>query len=365
MLMRSQTLALLAVVPLAATSARALAPGEPSFAAVAQTAQLAVVNVYTTRMAGPTTPPAGAAPEGSLGDFARRFFAPQEPAQPRRAQSLGSGFIISSDGDIVTNAHVVRRAAQIRVKLANQDVYDAKLIGLDTLTDVALVKIEPRGTLPVARLGNSDRLQVGDWVIAVGNPFGLAQTVTAGIVSAKGRVLGGGPYDDFIQTDASINPGNSGGPLLDRAGAVVGINAAIVSRAGGNVGIGFAIPINLARHIVAELRAHGKVVRGWMGVTVQDLTPALARAFGLDRPRGALVVNVDAPGPAAQAGVERGDVITAYNGASITESRQLPGLVADSPIGSAGALTVLRRGRERTLTVRIAEPPPAPRRPPR
>ena len=325
-----------------------------SFAPIARAAKPAVVNIFSTRIVrGP----------GSTGDpredFFRRFFGEGLPERTQRQQSLGSGFAISPDGYIVTNAHVVQQADQIRVKLANKDEYDAQLVGLDPKTDVALIKVKPRQDLAVLHLGNSDALEVGDWVVAIGNPFGLAETVTAGIVSAKGRVIGAGPYDDFIQTDASINPGNSGGPLLNINGEVVGINSAIFSRSGGSIGIGFAIPINLARHIVDELRGSGKVVRGWLGVSIQDVTPALAQSFGLDHPHGALVVEVEPDGPAAKAGLERGDVIIAYNGAPIEESHQLPAMVADMPIGKSAELTILRNGREHTLTVTVAEQPGA------
>jgi serine protease Do len=332
-------------------TARAAQPAPESFAAVARAAKPAVVNVFTTRIV--RTQGTGDPSE----DFFRRFFGEALPQRLQRQQSLGSGFIVSSDGYIVTNAHVVQQAEQIHVKLSNRDEYDAKLIGVDPKTDVALIKVKPREELPTMHMGDSEELEVGDWVVAIGNPFGLAATVTAGIVSAKGRVIGAGPYDDFIQTDASINPGNSGGPLLNTHGDVVGINSAIFSRSGGSVGIGFAIPINLARHVVDELREHGKVVRGWLGVSVQDLTPALAQSFGLDHPRGALVVDVMADGPGAHAGIERGDVISEYNGTPIEDSHQVPALVAETKIGEIAQVKVLRNGREQTLRMIIAEQP--------
>jgi serine protease Do len=348
----------LGVLALLAAGATQAAQGPPeSFAGVARAAKPAVVNIFSTRTVRPRGPGGEFNPQDPFDEFFRHFFGEGVPQRPQRQQSLGSGFVISADGYIVTNAHVVQQAEQIRVKLPSREEYDAKLVGIDAKTDVALIKVKPRDDLPVARLGNSDTLEVGDWVVAIGNPFGLEATVTAGIVSAKGRVIGAGPYDDFIQTDASINPGNSGGPLLNTQGEVIGINSAIVSRSGGNVGIGFAIPINLARHVIDELRGHGKVVRGWMGVSIQDLTPALAQSFGLDRPRGALVVEVDPDGPAAKAGVERGDVIIAYNGTPIGESHQLPAMVAETPIGKSGELTVLRNGRERNLSVTVVEQP--------
>ena len=330
-----------------------------SFATVVRSAKPAVVNIFslrTVRERGRGGPGA----QDSFEEFFHHFFGEGTPGRPREQRSLGSGFTISNDGYIVTNAHVVEGAEQIRVKLANREEYDAKLIGTDPKTDVSLIKIKPHGELPVVALGDSDTLEVGDWVVAIGNPFGLAETVTAGIVSAKGRVIGAGPYDDFIQTDASINPGNSGGPLLNLRGEVVGINSAILSRSGGNVGIGFAIPINLARHIVDELQHHGKVVRAWLGVSIQDITPALTRSFGLDRARGALVADVEPNGPADKAGIKRGDVILEYNGTPIEESHQLPARVADTPIGKTAEVKVLRQGNEETLTVTVAEQPPGP-----
>jgi serine protease Do len=271
---------------------------------------------------------------------------------------LGSGFLISSDGYIITNHHVVGEADKITVRLSDKDEFEAKVIGTDEKTDIALIKIDPKGhKLHAVPLGTSSDLQVGDWVIAIGNPFGLEQTVTAGIVSAKGRVIGAGPYDDFIQTDASINPGNSGGPLLNLKGEVVGINSAIFSQGGGNIGIGFAIPIDLAKSIVAQLREVGKVTRGWLGVAIQSVTTELAKSFGLDEPKGALVAEVTPGGPAEKAGLERGDVITAFQGTKIQDSHELPSLVARSPVGQSAEVTILRGGKERTVTVKLGELP--------
>jgi serine protease Do len=325
----------------------------PSFSAVARQARPAVCHIFAEQ-----APPAG---RNALEDFSRGLFR-EAPPRNKPRHSLGSGFIISKDGYIITNAHVVRGATRIRVRLADKDEYDAKLVGSDAKTDVALIKIEPRSQLPVVRLGSSAALEVGDWVVAIGNPFGLAQTVTAGIVSAKGRVIGAGPYDDFIQTDASINPGNSGGPLLNVDGEVVGINSAILSRSGGSIGIGFAIPIDLARHIADQLRAHGRVVRGWLGVGIQDMTPALARSFGLDRPQGVIVVDVNRGGPAEKAGLRRGDVIAEYQGHPVLDSHHLPALVADTPVGSRAQLRILRDKQEKTVTATVAELPEAPPR---
>ncbi len=352
---RLASLLIVTGVSLTAAVAAALQVPE-SFAEVARAAKPAVVNIFSTRTV--REPEAGGGEPGDPSEeFFRRYFGEGPSRRPQQQRSLGSGFVISADGYIATNAHVVQQAEQIRVKLSSGDEYEAKLIGTDQKTDVALVKIKPRDTLSVARLGDSDTLDVGDWVVAIGNPFGLSATVTAGIVSAKGRVIGAGPYDDFIQTDASINPGNSGGPLLNTRSEVVGINSAILSRSGGNVGIGFAIPINLARHIVDELRGRGRVVRGWLGVSIQDVTPALAKSFGLERPRGALVADVEPGSPAAKADLERGDIITEYNGTPIEESHRLPTLVANTEIGQRAELKVLRSGRERTLTATVAEQP--------
>jgi serine protease Do len=334
--------------------AASAAPPPESFAGAVRAVTPAVVNIFSTRVVrGPGL--SGDPAE----DFFRRFFG-EGPPRAQRQQSLGSGFIIDRDGYIVTNAHVVQQADQVRVKLAGGEEYEAEVVGADPKTDVAVIKIKPRKALPVVRLGDSDALEVGDWVIAIGNPFGLAETVTAGIVSAKGRVIGAGPYDDFIQTDASINPGNSGGPLVNTRGEVVGINTAIFSRSGGSVGIGFAIPINHARRIADELRGGGRVVRGWLGVSVQSVTPDLAESFGLDEPRGALVVDVEPDGPAAKAGLQRGDVLLAYNGVAITDSHQIPGLVAETPVGSMAEITVLRDRKERHMRIKVAEQPSTP-----
>jgi serine protease Do len=279
---------------------------------------------------------------------------PQAPQGGMRQEGAGSGFVIGADGVIVTNNHVVERAKEISVTTSDGHEYTAKVLGTDPKTDLAVLKIEPRGKLPVARLGDSDNLAVGDWVLAIGNPFGLNNSVTLGIVSAKSRAIGAGPYDDFIQTDASINPGNSGGPLLDSEGRVIGINTAIFSRSGGNMGIGFAIPVNLAKHLVPQLQKDGHVTRGWLGVTVQPLTPQLAESLGLDEEsKGALVAAVQPKSPAAIGGLRRGDVIVAFDGKDVDETRTLPELVADSPIGERVGVTVIRDGKTQELTVEI------------
>jgi serine protease Do len=324
----------------------------PSFARVLAAAEPAVVNVSTVSR-GET---GGETPE-DMQDFLRRFFGESPAPEVRRA--LGSGFIVSADGEVLTNNHVVAGAARVRVRLATGEELDATIVGADEKTDVALLRMHAPRALPTLPLGDSDALQVGDWVLAIGNPFGLAQTATAGIVSAKGRVIGAGPYDDFIQTDASINPGNSGGPLIDQDGRVVGINAAILAPSGGNVGIGFAIPIKLVQWVVDQLRAHGRVVRGWIGVAVQPVTPELARSFGLPEPHGALVSDVTKNGPADEAGIARGDVVVRWNGQPVGASRDLPMMVAGTEPGTTVAVDVVRDGRERELRVHVQRMPEA------
>jgi len=342
----------------------------PSFADLAEKLGPSVVNIYTTQTIKASRSPHGT-PFGNgpqIPEELRRFFGlPDTPGgdSPHRGipsphqremkrTSLGSGVIISQDGYIITNNHVVENADEINVKLTNYEEYDAKLIGRDPKTDLALIKIKPKNGLPMIDFGNSDTLRVGDWVIAIGNPFGLEQTVTAGIVSAKGRSIGSTPYENFIQTDASINPGNSGGPLFDMNGKMVGINTAIYSRSGGNIGIGFAIPVNMAKNVISQLQEHGTVVRGWLGVMIQQVTPELAKQFNLDRPIGALVGEVSPNSPAEKAGVEQGDVIVEYQGREITQMSILPALVAQTPVGTKATLSVIRKGKKKELSVTIA-----------
>ncbi len=313
-----------------------------SFSEIVKLRAKTVVNISTTQIVTKKESPFPFLPRTPM----------EEPKRFRR-HSLGSGVIISSDGYIVTNYHVIDRAEDIRVRLWDETEYPARVIGKDEKTDVALLKIEPDRELPVAPLGDSDRLEVGDWVIAIGNPFGFSHTVTAGIVSAKGRVLGTGPYDDFIQTDAAINPGNSGGPLFNVDAEVVGISTAIFSTSGGNIGIGFAIPINVVKNVVKSLKEKGYVERGWLGVTVQKVTPEIAKSFGLDRPRGALVADVTKGSPAEKAGVQRGDIIIEYNGNPIEGMYELPRLVASTPVGSTVEMKVFRDREVKTLTVTI------------
>lgn len=287
-------------------------------------------------------------------DFFERFFD-QMPQGDTPSKSLGSGFIIDKEGYIITNNHVIEGADEIRVKLSDKEEFEATIVGKDKKTDIALIKIAPPPGLPVVTLGDSDSLKVGEWVMAIGNPFGLDQTVTVGIVSAKWRKLGMGPYEDFIQTDAAINQGNSGGPLFNTRGEVVGVNTAIFSTSGGNIGIGFATPINLAKSVVKQLKEKGRVIRGWLGVIVQTVTPDLAKSFGLDQKEGALVADIDAAGPAAAAGIRKGDIIVAFNGTPIKEMDQLPLLVAQTPVGSKGELTIIRDGKKISKAVEIGE----------
>lgn len=282
-------------------------------------------------------------------DFFNRFFDEMPQQRPRREQNLGTGFIISADGYILTNNHVVNGADEVMVKLSDGREVKGEIKGVDEKVDLALIKINDKENLPFAELGDSDALEVGEWVMAIGNPFGLSHTVTAGIVSAKGRVIGSGPYDDYIQTDASINPGNSGGPLFSAQGKVIGINTAII--AGGGGGIGFAIPVSMAKTVVTQLRDSGKVTRGYLGVRFQPLTADLAKSFGLDSERGALIANVEKDTPAERAGLKAGDVILEFDGRAINEGNELPRYVAATPIDKKVKLVIFRDGRKQDVTL--------------
>ena len=301
---------------------------------------------------GPGGP--GSGPFGGQDPFEQfRHFFGQMPRQYKE-HGLGSGVIVTPDGYIMTNNHVVGNADEIHVTLMDKREFTAKVVGKDPKTDLALIKIDTSEALPYASLGNSNKAEVGDWVLAIGSPFGFNLTVTSGIISAKGRALGGN-YDNFIQTDASINPGNSGGPLFDTQGQVIGINTAIYSSTGSNAGIGFAIPIDLAKNVMDQLRNHGRVIRGWLGVEIQEVTPALAKSFGLPQPIGALVAGVDKTGPASKAGVQRGDIIVKFDGAIVHDEHELPELVAQTPIGKKVPVEVIRGGRHTTIDVTVAE----------
>ncbi|HXG30187.1 MAG TPA: DegQ family serine endoprotease [Thermodesulfobacteriota bacterium] len=320
-----------------------------------------VVNISTTSVVkggpfsfgSPFESPFGGGENDPFEEFFKRFFGDM-PQGEFRQRGLGSGFIISEDGYIITNNHVVEKASDIDVILEDGEKYKADVIGKDPKTDLALLKINPKHRLPAVAFGNSDALEIGNWVVAIGNPFGLGHTVTTGIVSAKGRSLGLGAYDDFIQTDAAINPGNSGGPLFNLDGEVVGVNTAIIA---GGQGIGFAIPINMARYVVEQLKSKGKVVRGWLGVLVQQITPEIAESMNLKEPEGALVADVTPGGPADKAGVKRGDVILEFNGNRIKDMSELPKLVAATPPGTKSRLTFVDNGKERTVEVRLGELP--------
>jgi serine protease Do len=332
----------------------------PDFVALAKKVKPAVVNISTTQLSESRGQQEFGSPFGDddpFNDFWRRFFGGPLPRGPQRQRSLGSGFIIDSDGSILTNNHVVENAQKIVVKLSGDDQdYEAKVIGRDPKTDIAVIKINARTSLSAASLGDSDHLEVGEWVVAIGNPFGLDGTVTSGIVSAKGRHnITQGPYDNFIQTDASINPGNSGGPLINLRGEVIGINTAIFSRSGGNMGIGFAIPINLAKELLPQLRGKGKVTRGYLGVLIQKVTPEIAESLGMERGYGALVANVSKEGPADKAGVKVGDVIVEFDGKEVKESGDLPMIVARTPVDKKVRMKVLREKKEFVLNVAVGE----------
>jgi len=322
----------------------------PNWPELARALKPAVVNVSSTRGAGDAADDA-ATFEGpdSMREFFRRHFG-DRPARP--VESRGSGFIINANGYIITNNHVVDGAKEVRVKLSDGRELTAKVAGRDPKTDVALLKVDATG-LPVIPLGDSGAMQVGEPVMAIGNPFGLEQTVTTGIVSGTSRVIGGGPYDDFIQTDASINPGNSGGPLINARGQAIGINTAILSRSGGSIGIGFAIPVNLAKSVVTQLAETGHVVRGWLGVAIQPVTADLAKSFELPSAAGALVSEVVEASPAMKAGLKPGDVITKYNGREVARAEDLSRVVAETPSGQAVNLSVVRDGKPMTVAVTI------------
>ena len=293
-------------------------------------------------------------PDGSFRDF-RDFFDKFFGEMPKsyKARSLGSGFIIDPKGYVVTNNHVVEGADKIKIILVGGKEYQATVKGRDPKTDLALIQIvKPPADLPFLKMGDSDAIQVGDWVLAVGNPFGLGHTVTQGIISAKGRVIGAGPYDNFLQTDASINPGNSGGPLLNLKGEVIGINTAILAS---GQGIGFATPSVIAKTVIPQLESKGKVVRGMIGVQVQNVTPELAKSFGMTEARGALVAEVNPDSPGAKAGIHQGDIIIEFNGHPIHEMNELPRMVADTAPGSKATVKILREGKEKTLNLTIVE----------
>ena len=330
-------------------------PGAPgSFSHLAKKASPSVVNISTVKVIkGGRKVPLPFGPNDPFREFFERFFGDQAPRDFKQ-RSLGTGFIIDKQGFILTNNHVVEQTDEIKVTLNDKTEFDAKIIGRDPKTDLALIRIESDHLLTPLPLGDSDKLEVGDWVMAIGNPFGLGHTVTAGIVSAKYRRIGAGAYDNFIQTDASINPGNSGGPLLNTAGAVVGVNTAILSQSGGSVGIGFAIPINMAKDLLPQLKK-GKVVRGWLGVMIQEITPELKDKLNLKQEKGALVGDVVAQGPADKAGIKRGDVIVSFDGKEISEANDLPFIVGSTPVGKTVPLEIIRKGKKERFQAQIEE----------
>lgn len=333
--------------------------GPPSFADLAEQVNHAVVNISTTQVVkeNPMQPfmsPNSPFREFFGDEFFKRFFGGEMPQGEMKTHALGSGFIIDAEGTILTNNHVVEKADEIKIKTENGKNYDAKVIGRDPKTDLALIKVKVDKDFPKpAQLGDSNSLRVGDWVMAVGNPFGLGNTVTAGIVSAKGRIIGAGPYDDFVQTDAAINPGNSGGPLFNMNGEVVGINTAIVAQ---GQGIGFAIPVNVAKDLIPQLRA-GKIIRGWMGVMIQDITPELAESFGIKETKGVIVGDVVPDGAADKAGIKRGDVITRFNGKPVDNAHTLSRMVAATPPDNKVAIQLTRDGNEKDVQVVIGTMP--------
>jgi serine protease Do len=360
----------------------------PTLAPLVKKVLPAVVNVSVTMKAGAPggsdeedqdndqdqdqmAPPdgGGAMPQSPFDEFLRRFFEQQNPGgggrapqQQRQAErmALGSGFIIDPTGYIVTNNHVVANADKVTVVFQDDSKHPAKVVGRDAKTDLALLKIDAPQALPYVQWGDSSSMQVGDWVLAVGNPFGLGGTVSSGIISARGRDIHSGPYDDFLQIDASINRGNSGGPTFNLDGKVIGINTAIYSPNGGSVGIGFAIPSSLAKPVIDQIKEHGKVERGWLGVQIQEVTPDLAKGLGLAKPEGALVADVTSGGPAEKVGVKQGDVILDYDGHHIAKLRDLPLAVAETPVGQKAPLKIWRDGKEQTLEATIAAMPDNP-----
>ncbi|MBC7962451.1 MAG: Do family serine endopeptidase [Steroidobacteraceae bacterium] len=334
-------------------------PISPDFVELSKKLNPTVVNIRTAKNIKPKQRlrrPQQQNPFGNnfLDDFFNRYFDDMPQQRPRREQSLGTGFIISADGYILTNNHVVNGADEVMVKLSDGRELKGEIKGLDEKVDLALIKISDKDKLPFAELGDSDTLEVGEWVMAIGNPFGLSHTVTVGIVSAKGRVIGSGPYDDYIQTDASINPGNSGGPLFSAQGKVIGINTAII--AGGGGGIGFAIPVSMAREVVSQLRDSGKVTRGYLGVRFQPLTADLAKSFGLESEKGALIASVEKDTPAERAGLKAGDVILEYDGKPINDGgNELPRFVAATPIDKKVKLSVFRDGKKQYVSIIVGK----------
>ena len=351
-------IAFLWMSPLTLERANAFSAPE-SFSALAEHAKTGVVNIRTVKIikgGSPVFRHFFGKPFGGNRNPFDEFFGPfrgdEDNQRDFKQRSLGSGFIIDKEGYIVTNNHVIEDADQIKVILFNDKEFDAELVGRDPKTDLALIQIKGAKNLQPLELGDSNKLEVGKWVVAIGSPFGLEQTVTAGIVSAKGRIIGSGPYDDFIQTDASINPGNSGGPLLNMDGQVVGINTAIIAS---GQGIGFAIPVNLAKGIITQLKDKGEVTRGWLGVGIQDLTPELADYYGLKEEKGVLVTQVFEGDPADKAGIKVNDVILSVDDEPVSTGRELSSMIANTPVGHRTQVDLIRDGKQKTVTVTLAK----------
>ena len=333
-----------------------VARGMPnSFADLAERLSPAVVNISTSQVLDPREMEIPGVPEDSpLNDFFDEFLEQQQGARPQRVQSLGSGFVIDPDGIVITNNHVIDGADRIEVTFTDGTTLPAEIAGTDPKTDLAVLRVKSDRKLPHVELGDSDKARVGDWVIAIGNPFGLGGTVTAGIVSALNRDIHAGNYDDFIQTDAAINRGNSGGPLFDLEGRVVGVNSAIISPSGASVGIGFAVPTSTVKPIVDQILKYGETRRGWIGVRIQSVTPEIAESLGLGTARGALIAGVSPGGPAAAAGLEAGDIVLAFDGRNIATMRDLPRVVAEAAIGSSVDMQIFRGGETLTRRIEVA-----------
>ncbi len=351
-----KALQVVAMTAFAATSALAR-PAPESFADLADKLLPTVVNISTSQTLKATNPKLALpdVPPGSPLEDLFKDFLQNNRSLPRHVTSLGSGFIIDPSGYVVTNNHVIADADQITVTLNDGTSLPAKLVGRDEKTDLALLKVKPVKPLPATKFGDSDKARVGDWVIAIGNPFGLGSTVTAGIVSARNRDINAGPYDNFIQTDAPINRGNSGGPLFDMDGNVIGVNSAIFSPTGGSVGIGFSIPSSLVKDVIAQLKQFGITHRGWVGVSIQQITPDIVQGLGLPNSSGALISGIDAGGPASKAGLKNGDVVIAFDGKPIGDNRALPRIVADTPAGKTVNVDVLRKGKKQTFKLTVAK----------
>ncbi|HYL48522.1 MAG TPA: DegQ family serine endoprotease [Stellaceae bacterium] len=355
------------VVAVAVATSAFARPAPDSFADLAARLLPAVVNISTTQTLpeksdknsrGPDVPqfPPGSPFEEFFKDFLDKNRPGGQPqALPRHATSLGSGFIIDPSGLVVTNNHVIPDADQITVTLQDDASFKAEVVGKDGKTDLALLRIKSSKPLPFVKFGDSDKSRVGDWVLAIGNPFGLGGTVTAGILSARAREINSGPYDDFLQTDAAINRGNSGGPMFNMDGDVIGINTAIFSPSGGSIGIGFAIPANEAKPVIEQIQKYGHARRGWLGVNIQSVTDEIAESLGLDKPKGALIASVFDGGPAQKAGIQPGDVVLTFDGKAVVDMRHLPRIVAETPIDKTVKVMVWRKHKELTLDVKVGE----------